>query len=443
MADEAHQDIRSKGVVDPDYPLTEVPGSARRGFLSLLVVLLGFTFFTPTMLAGAQVGAAFTLGDFLGVVLLGSVILGGYVAVLAWIGAKSGLTAVLLCRHALGRVGAKWGDLMLGGTQVGWFAITVAFFGLITAEAFGIPELDWLMMIIGAALMGLSAYFGYKGIQLISAISVPLMFILAFWVLAEALGEAGGWEGLAAVEPVETMTLGTALTIVVGTFASGGTNTPNWSRFARAPWHGFTAAVAAFFAANLLMLFFGAVGAIAFGEPDFVDVLLQLGLVGAAVALLAMNLWTTNDNAAYAFGVAGAEAFGVRSKRPFVIIGVAIALVLALTGIWDRLEDFLILLGVFIPPLGGVIIGDFLFNARGRLPDIADTAFRMIRWDGLIAYLAGTGAAWLGNTLDVGIPPLFGIVVAAVGVPVASAAFRALGAPQTHQVTGSSEEGES
>lgn len=434
------QDVTETAPVDPDYPVSEVPQLARRGLASLLVVLLGFTFFTPTMLAGAQVGAAFALGDFLGVVLLGSLILGSYVAVLAWIGARTGLTAVLLCRHALGKVGAKWGDLMLGGTQVGWFAVTVAFFGILTAEAFGVPQLDWLLMVIGALLMGTSAYFGYRGIQLISAISVPLMFILAFWVLAEALGEAGGWSGLAAVEPIEAMSLGTALTIVVGTFASGGTNTPNWSRFARAPWQGFAAAVAAFFVANLLMLFFGAVGAIAFGEPDFVDVLLQLGLVSAAVALLAMNLWTTNDNAAYAFGVAGAEAFNARNKRPFIVVGVAIALVLALTGIWDRLEDFLILLGVFIPPLGGVVIGDYLFNARGRLPEIHRTRFRAVRWDTVIAYLAGTAAAWAGNTLDLGIPPLHGIVVAAIGAPLAAAAFRAAGRPQAHEVVAAHEE---
>ncbi|WP_278258597.1 hypothetical protein [Nocardioides convexus] len=41
-------------VVDPDYPVTPVPAHARKSFLSLAVVLLGFTVFTPTMLAGAQ-----------------------------------------------------------------------------------------------------------------------------------------------------------------------------------------------------------------------------------------------------------------------------------------------------------------------------------------------------------------------------------------------------
>jgi hypothetical protein len=46
-------------VVDPDYPVTPVPPHARTSFFSIAVVLLGFTVFTPTMLAGATLGPAF------------------------------------------------------------------------------------------------------------------------------------------------------------------------------------------------------------------------------------------------------------------------------------------------------------------------------------------------------------------------------------------------
>ena len=36
-------------VVDQDYPLEHVPKSARKSLLSISCVLIGFTFFTPTM----------------------------------------------------------------------------------------------------------------------------------------------------------------------------------------------------------------------------------------------------------------------------------------------------------------------------------------------------------------------------------------------------------
>ena len=55
-------------VIDPDYPVTPVPRHARKSFVSLAIVLLGFTVFTPTMLAGAQLGAAFTLSELVRVI---------------------------------------------------------------------------------------------------------------------------------------------------------------------------------------------------------------------------------------------------------------------------------------------------------------------------------------------------------------------------------------
>jgi cytosine permease len=95
--------------VDPDYPVTPVPLHARRKFISLAIVLLGFTVFTPTMLAGAELGVAFRFRDLLLVIGLGSLILGAYVSVLGWIGARTGLTTVVMSRYTLGTKGeASW-----------------------------------------------------------------------------------------------------------------------------------------------------------------------------------------------------------------------------------------------------------------------------------------------------------------------------------------------
>lgn len=46
--------------VDLDYPVSPVPSGVCKSFFSLSVVLLGFTIFTPTMLAGAELGTACT-----------------------------------------------------------------------------------------------------------------------------------------------------------------------------------------------------------------------------------------------------------------------------------------------------------------------------------------------------------------------------------------------
>ncbi|MCZ2815079.1 cytosine permease [Modestobacter sp. VKM Ac-2984] len=405
------------GAVDPDYPIDPVPASARRSLFSLSVVLLGFTFFTPTMLAGAQIGAAFPATSLIWVLLLGSAVLGGYVAVIGGIGARTGLTTVMMCRYTLGTRGAKLASLLLGGTQVGWYGVTVATLAQLTASALGWegrgPEVA--LMLVGGAVMGATAYFGYKGMYALSLVSVPLLLVLAGWVTWRSLEEVGGWSGLTAIVPTETMTVAVAVTIVVGTFASGGTQAPNWTRFARTPSAGFWACLIAFLVGQLLMLGFGAIGAVAFGEGDFVLVLYQLGLVGWGLVFLVANLWTTNDNTAYNFGVAGAEIADSRSKKPFVVGGVVLGTLLAVTGIYDNLIDYLVWLGILVPPLGGVVIGDFLARWRGGMTG-ATALLPSVEWRNLAVYVVASLAAWASNEAGWGIPPVIGVVVAVLGV---------------------------
>ena len=76
-----------------DYPLSEVPLSARKGLLSTSAVLLGFTFFTATMWAGGTLGQAFSIGQLLWIIVIGNLLLGAYAAALAYIACKSGLTS--------------------------------------------------------------------------------------------------------------------------------------------------------------------------------------------------------------------------------------------------------------------------------------------------------------------------------------------------------------
>ncbi|GAB3207784.1 cytosine permease [Marinactinospora thermotolerans] len=410
--------------VDPDYPVEPVPVHARKSLLSLSVVLVGFTLFTPTMLAGAQVGAAFRFGPLVGVLLLGSLVLGLYVGVIGWIGARTNLTTVMMSRYSLGTGGAKLASLLLGGTQIGWYGVSIATVGLLTAQAAGwegdLP--GQLVMVAAGAVMGVTAYIGYKGMYWLSVVSVPLLLILAGWVTWRAFAETGGLAGLNAVEPTQGMTLTAAITVIVGTFASGGTQAPNWSRFARTPSAGFWACVVAFFGGQFLMLFCGAIGALAFGEGDFVLVLFQMGLVVWGVVFLVANIWTTNDNAAYAVGVAGAEIFNTRSRKPWVLVCVVLGTLLAVTGIYDHLTAYLTWLGILIPPLGGVIIGDFLLRRRGELPDAA--TLPVARWDVIAVYAVASLAAWWSNEAGWFVPPVVGILVATGGALALSALSR-------------------
>jgi cytosine permease len=411
--------------IDPDYPIDPVPPHARKSLFSLAIVLLGFTFFTPTMLASATIGPAYEFWPLMGVLVLGAAVLGIYVAVLGGIGARTGLTTVLMARYSFGDKGSKLVSLLLGGTQVGWYGVTVGFLATLLAQTFGWegrPAL-WGLMIVAGAVMGLTAYYGYTAMYWLSVVSVPLLLVLAFWVTFRSFDEVGGLSGMAAQEPTTSLGLAAAVTIIVGTFASGGTQAPNWTRFARTPTVGFWAALIAFFVGELLMLFFGAIGALSFGESDFVAVLLELGLVTWGVVFLIANLWTTNDNTAYNFGVAGAEIFNSPTKKPFVIGGVAIGTLLAVSGIYDNLITYLVWLGILIPPVGGVIIGDYLARWRHGMPAVHEHDFPAVRWETIAAYALGALVAWWTDEMAWGIPPVNGVLVALLAVVGADRLF--------------------
>ncbi len=417
-------------VVDPDYPVTPVPRHARRSFFSIAVVLLGFTVFTPTMLAGASLGAAFDLSQLILVILIGSAVLGTYVAFMGWVGARSGLTTVVMSRYTFGTGGAKLASILLGGTQIGWYGVVVGTIGDLTAQAFGWES--WgaraAVMIVTSALMCVTACYGYRGMYWVSLVSTPLILVLAVWVLVKSLEQVGGWAGLAAVAPTTSMSLAVAVTTVVGTFVSAGTQSPNWTRFARTGRQAVLACVIGFLVGNGLMIFFGAVGAMTTGEGDFVLVLFNMGLIGWGLFLLFGNLWKSNADTAYAFGVAGAELFNRPRKLPFVVAGSVIGTVFALTGVHNHLVDYLVLLGVFIPPLGGVIIGDFLLRWRGGVPE--GQATQVVRWQNVAAYVVASLAAWASSHFAFGVPPVIGILVAvalAVGLGLADRGPAAVG----------------
>ncbi|MDP8236738.1 MAG: cytosine permease [Candidatus Erginobacter occultus] len=406
---------------DPDYPLSPVPSSARRGLVSISVVLLGFTFFYPTMYAGARIGHACRFWPDLFLILgAGSLILGLYVAALCAVSADSGLTTVLLARYAFGRKGARWADLILGGTQLGWFGVTVALMAKPFVDWLG---LDWanpatmiFWCLLWSAAFTSTAYFGYKGMEALSLIAVPcilalgaVMAVNSFAYARETVG------GITRIVPEGRIGFGAAMTLIVGTFASGGTQAPNWARFARGRRVAFLAGLFAFLIGNGLMLWFGAVGGNVYGEPDFAAVLKLQGLLGLGIILMVLNVWTTNDNTAYAVGVAGTALFNFNRKRPFVLFCGAFGFLIAISGAYDYVSNWMAALGILIPPLGGVILGDYYLVRKRKLPPLKEAQLVNYRPAALAAYILGVLAAYFSERYSFLIPPLNGILVAGLG----------------------------
>ena len=137
--------------LDVEFSWQSVPQSNRNGFWKMLSVMLGFTFFSASMLAGGELGLGLTFTQFMLVVLAGNFVLGIYTGGLAYIAAKTGLSTHLLAKYAFGSKGSYLPSFLLGFTQVGWFGVGVAMFAVPVANA-----MDWnvyaLILVFGFAM---------------------------------------------------------------------------------------------------------------------------------------------------------------------------------------------------------------------------------------------------------------------------------------------------
>ncbi|OEE49073.1 cytosine permease [Enterovibrio norvegicus] len=390
---------------DNNYSLGPVPMAARKGVLSLTMVMLGLTFFSASMWTGGTLGTSLSFNDFFLAVLLGNLLLGIYTSVLGYIGASSGLSTHLLARFSFGAKGSWLPSLILGGTQVGWFGVGVAMFALPVQKATGI-DTNILIAVAGLAMTA-TVYFGIAALMILSAIAVPAIALLGGYSVLEAIDSVGGIEQLQSLSPENSIDFSTALALVVGSFISAGTLTADFVRFGKSPRTAVIVTMVAFFIGNSLMFIFGAAGGAATGQADISEVMMMQGLLIPAVIVLGLNIWTTNDNALYASGLGFSNITGLPSKY----LSVANGIIGTLCALWlyNNFVGWLTFLSAAIPPIGGIIIADFIKN-RERYKDFANAEFQTVNW----AAIAGVAIGIAAGHLLPGVVPLNAVLGGAI-----------------------------
>lgn len=400
-----------------NYSLKPVPQEQRKGAIALTFVMLGLTFFSASMWTGGTLGTSLTYNDFWSAVIIGNLMLGVYTSFLGYIGAKTGLTTHILARYSFGVKGSWLPSLLLGGTQVGWFGVGVAMFAIPVNKVTGI-DVNWLILGSGA-LMTITVFFGISALTILSAIAVPAIAILGSYSVYLAVSDAGGIEVLQNIIPKEQISLPMAITLVVGSFISAGSLTADFVRFGRVAKQAIIISMIAFFLGNSLMFIFGAAGAAVTGMSDISDVMVAQGLILPAILVLGLNIWTTNDNALYASGLGFANITGMSSRILSVVNGI-IGTVCALW-LYNNFVGWLTFLSAAIPPVGGVIIADYLLR-RKAYADFENAKFVAINWSAIIAVAIGVAC---GKYLP-GIIPVNAVLGGAVAYLVLNPLVRKL-----------------
>ena len=396
---------------DFDYTNAAVDKVGRKSNLSMFMVMLGFTFFSASMWVGQQLAAGLDWSGFVWALILGGLILAAYTGALGWIGAARGLSLDMLSRRSFGTKGSWLPSAMISFTQTGWFGVGLAMFAIpVAKELLGLevtpdsmPWQGYALVAIAGVLMTCSAYFGIKSLTIISYIAVPAVAILGTvaMILAVKHGDAGLIEQFSKGSKDLGIIAGAGL--VVGSFVSGGTATPNFTRFAKNAKVGLWTTVIAFFIGNSLMFLFGAVSSIYVGGNDIFEVMLNLNLFYLAVLVLGLNIWTTNDNALYTAGLGLSNIFGL-SKKTMVIISGIIGTVAAVWLYWNFC-GWLNVLNCTLPPVGIILILHY-FTHKGK-----EVEEKAVDWSAVIGVVAG---AVVANLVHWGFASINGMAVAAI-----------------------------
>jgi cytosine permease len=335
------------------------------------------------MLTGGQLGTKLGFNTLVLVIIAGNLILSIYISLLAYISAKTSLSTDLMARYSFGKYGSYFVSSILGITQVGWFGVSLVMLANPLTRLWDIPE--WPIIIFSGLLMIGSAYYGVKALALLSFVAVPAIAVLGIYSSYLSISSVGGLDNIINVTEINSMGISTAVGLVVGTFVAGGTVTPDFTRFSKSPKIAIISTMVAFFLGTIIMFSFGAIGALSTGNSDIAEVLITQGLILPGVLVLALNIWTTNDNTIYAASLALSNITGIR-KNILVLVNGGIATACSVI-LYNNFIFMLTLLSVIIPALGAVIIADyFLVNRRKyAVKDFENTVFKKCN---LVAFIS-------------------------------------------------------
>ncbi|MDQ0252795.1 cytosine permease [Evansella vedderi] len=348
-----------------DYEREPVPQEKRKGWLRLSIVWMGGIVALSAIILGGTLAGGLTMPQAIVATFIGTFLLACLSALCSLVGAKTNLSTALVSTFALGRYGSYAVSTVIAIALFGWFGVQLDLFGASLAQviynSFGMELNTRLLIVIGGILMTATAVIGFKAIEKLSLLAVPLLGILIIASLVRVVSGSG--ESQVADNMFgEPLTIGVSISLIIGSLAVGAIIGPDISRYAKTPKDAVISSFVGFFAGFSLVLIAAAVIAKATSQVDIVAIMLGLGWGSGALLVLILAQWTTNDNNLYSSALGFSVIFKKIPKYVLTIIAGTIGTALAVGGIYDNFIPFLIFLSALIPPIGGIYVADYLVN---------------------------------------------------------------------------------
>ena len=352
-------------------------------------------FSLPTFVTGLEVGAGLSVVNTAWALLWGSVIIVVIGAVMGVIGARSRMSSYLLVRVAFGDKGAAVVNLAFAVSLLGWFGVNINLFMEAVAglgrDVFEVEASPVLLAIFASFCMTVTTLVGFKAINILASLLVPVLALVTFLLAQTALSQQS-LSDLAAIEKVETLTTGEGISAIVGAIIIGAIILPDITRFVR-HWSGaIYTAVIAYIVVQLAVMGAAALAGAASGKSDILEIMLDMNLGLGAFAIVIAGSWVLNSLNLYS-AVLGVKATFPKLQTVALTIGLGVIGVgAALLNILDGFITFLFYLSVIFIPVAGVLMIDALLIRPGlyRIETLSNN--RAFNWKGFVAW--AVGAVW-------------------------------------------------
>lgn len=384
--------------LESEFEHEPVPPAHRKSTVSVAAVWFGFPMILTCAVFGGLITAFLGFQQGLLAIILGNLVLMLYVGALSYLSGESGLNFALVASRVFGRYGYIIASGFLATVVVGWFAFQTGLTGLTVNQSFGWNEK--LITLLAGILFIAITFVGIRALALLGMVAAPLFLIVsvvALWLISREGGLGNVWSYPGVAQGAAALSVGAAITLVVATFADSGTMTGDFTRWSKDGRSAVVATASAFPVANLVAFLVGAVivasGAIANPETNGGNFLPVIAnghgwfLSTIALIFIVVNLGSVCTHCLYNGAVGWSHILGSRMRLLTVVLGI-IGTIAALAGVWDLLLDWLNILGVFVPPIGAVILTDYYLRRGNALPEAPG-----VRWTAFVGWAVGALAA--------------------------------------------------
>ncbi|SFN20917.1 cytosine permease [Izhakiella capsodis] len=400
-----------------NYTVSRVPVTRRMPFFSLALIHMGMLTALDQFMLGAVLGHSMTIRDAFLAISAASIIFFVATFGLGYAGMKEGLSGSMLSRWCgFGRIGSALVGLLMAVSLMGWFGVQNAVFARSLSFSLG----GILSFKAAAALSGifltLLVAFGIRALRFTAKIAVPLFLINVVWITSIVL--AKGSPALPAASE-QQLTLSAGITLVVGGAIVASLITPDITRYSRSKssvlWMVLLTIFLGEYVVNGLAVFL----AMKLNTPDVVTIMSQAS-AGVGLLVVVFSSLRVNDLNLYSssLGVANFIEIVSGKKSSYLILTLVIGILstlLSVFGILDRFVDFLTLLGIFFPPVIGVMLTDYFIlrthrgeleksRQKGELPADAPLI-------GTCAIVTSAAGGIAGYVISQGVPALTSLLV--------------------------------